>query len=72
MDLQKPSGTSKSLVYIDSNKNQDGCMKTQIHTIPLGMSNVYLLKGDKSVLIDAGVTGLKRIFLRGLVTSISE
>jgi glyoxylase-like metal-dependent hydrolase (beta-lactamase superfamily II) len=30
------------------------------------MVNVYLLKGEKSVLIDAGVPGRKKSFLRGL------
>ncbi len=41
-------------------------MKTHIHTIPLGMMKVYLLKGEKSVLIDAGFPGWKNAFLRGL------
>ncbi len=41
-------------------------MTVQIHIIPLGMVNVYLLKGEKSVVIDAGVPGRKKSFLRGL------
>ena len=38
----------------------------QIHTMPLGMVNMYLIKGEKSILIDAGVPGRKKSFLRGL------
>ena len=41
-------------------------MTVQIHTIPFGMVNAYLLKGEKSVLIDAGVPGRKKSFLRRL------
>jgi len=42
-------------------------MTVQLHTIPFGMVNAYLLKGEKCVLIDAGFPGRKKSFLRGLV-----
>lgn len=38
----------------------------KIHTIPLGLVNVYVLKGEKSVLVDAGIPGQEKLFLRGL------
>jgi hydroxyacylglutathione hydrolase len=38
----------------------------KIHTIPLGIVNLYLLQGEKSVLIDAGIPGQVKSFLRGL------
>jgi hydroxyacylglutathione hydrolase len=46
--------------------NSEGYMTVQIHTIPLGMVNCYLLKGEKYVLIDAGIPGLKKPFFQGL------
>ena len=41
-------------------------MTYQIHTIAFGIVNAYLLKGEKCVLVDAGVPGGKKSFLRGL------
>ena len=41
-------------------------MTIQIHTISLGMVNCYLLKGEKTILIDAGVPGQMNKFLNCL------
>jgi hydroxyacylglutathione hydrolase len=41
-------------------------MTIQIRTIPLTAVNCYLLTGEKTILIDAGVPGLMKLFLRKL------
>jgi len=41
-------------------------MMVQIHTISFGMSKIYLLKGEKCILVDAGIPGQKKTFLQGL------
>ncbi|MCJ7703329.1 MAG: hypothetical protein MUO62_17230 [Anaerolineales bacterium] len=41
-------------------------MSIQIHTVPFGMVNAYLLNGEKCILIDTGNPGQERAFLAGL------
>ena len=41
-------------------------MTVQIHPIPFGFVNVFLIKGKKTILIDAGLPGQMERFLRGL------
>ena len=41
-------------------------MSTLLHTISLGMVNCFALKGEKVILIDAGVSGRMQRFLEGL------
>ena len=41
-------------------------MSVQIHTISFGFVSAFLLKGEKAVLIDAGVPGQMARFLKGL------
>lgn len=37
-----------------------------VHTIPLGVDNCYLIESDNCVLVDGGVSGKSRAFLKGL------
>lgn len=41
-------------------------MSATLHTISLGMVNCFLLKGEQTILIDAGVSGQMSRFLEGL------
>jgi len=41
-------------------------MSVQIHTISFGFVNIFLLKGEKNILIDAGIPGQKDRFLKQL------
>ena len=38
----------------------------QCHTINLGISTIYLLEGDKCILVDAGIPGQEKLLLRAL------
>jgi glyoxylase-like metal-dependent hydrolase (beta-lactamase superfamily II) len=44
----------------------DAAMIAQIHPIPFGFVNAFLIKGEKTILIDAGVPAQMKRFLRGL------
>jgi hydroxyacylglutathione hydrolase len=44
-------------------------MTVKVHTIPLGMVNCYLLEGEHTILIDAGVPGQMSTFLKELEKS---
>jgi len=41
-------------------------MESSIHTIPLGIDNVYVVKGRGSVIIDSGAPKKGTAFLKGL------
>ena len=41
-------------------------MAVEIHNISLKAVNCYLLRGEKTILIDAGAPGLKKLFLADL------
>ena len=41
-------------------------MKVQVHAIPLGLDNCYLLRGDGLVLVDAGMPGKVHVLARAL------
>ena len=44
-------------------------MSAQIHSISLGMVNSFLIKGEKAILIDAGMPGQMRRLLKGLAAA---